>query len=107
MYQFTQTPVDTHNAAVRAVLTDRAPAYGNEHAVARLAGGMFRHAQAYLPELSNEQLVYVFNLCFKCARAIVGGLGGNYNGDNSLDGGAYEALLAAASSGSSVEDVLG
>jgi hypothetical protein len=107
MYQFAQTPLQLHNAAVRAVLADRAPAYGNEHEVASLAGALFSAAQSTAMPSTNAQLTYVFQLCFKTARAIVGGLHGNYNGDHALDDGAYEALLAAHSSKRSIAEVLG
>jgi hypothetical protein len=95
-----------HADAVRAILQQRGSVYGNEHAVARLAGAMFNAATDELPPLPNAQFTYVFLLCFKCARAITGALGGEYRGDNSLDGGAYEALLASASSGKPLADVL-
>jgi len=101
------TPLQQHNAAVRAVLLDRAPAYGDNHMVASVCGAMSDAVTDALPKLTPAQYHYIYLICYKAARSIVGGLRGNYCGDNGHDSSAYEALLAALSSGATLAEVLG
>lgn len=101
--------MNQHDSAVRDVLLQRGTIYaaqGDDHATARLAGGMMREVMRQLPDLSNEQLFYCCKDAEKAARAITGGLGGVYHGDNGLDLSGYEALLASVSSGKPLYDVL-
>lgn len=100
--------MNQHDQAVRDVLLQRGTIYaaqGDDHATARLAGSFMRLVIAQ-NGLDDAQLFYACKSAEKAARAITGGLGGVYHGDNGLDLSGYEALLASVSSGKPLYDVL-